>query len=836
MTDIVPPIPPYFGANISSLIRAGNTTDTINNTTTTDVVQNVVDQNLPQLLDSRGESHVTNVPEFDKEEFSSWKDRFLIFLDGLEPYLLEILENGPFVPLSPLSTPTNPLPEPQNQWSQADRRLANQYKRLKSILISCLPTNLTKKMVKYESNTEGQQFYQNDTLAALYGKYNYEEGLIDQIYKSESTRFTLQGSKALISNPTLQESDSDTEEDQRSSSEFLADLNAEFHERALLANQRRFYKRSERVGPSKKPLDKTNETCFACGKLGHFQKECPSIKTSTPQYPSSSRPYNKLKFLTNTTPQHNQNFNNNQKDYKVKYKGLAAKIAVLTKKIDVMNKALMAVADEPSVGRVDASDERKHVLDYTHIDLHYVEDQRKNLLSKYNSLKQELSSCKSELSDLKHTQTQNNSFQNEITKLSLDNESLKDEISDLEKVIEKWTSSRVTFDQLLTEKISGNIVRAIGKKGMRKEQTLLKEVVFTQSNVLTSETNHEIPSDSESEGNTQRPLRTLPKLFGAEPSCKRSISLPKTTQTTDKVVSVNIKQETETKSPLDPSTKKLLLNLMKEVKGLKEKIQAHPKTSPLTSISESSRSARGKDKIWFRLCKHRGLKNHLTEDCFKKPKCSTCGSTNHLTKEHLEQTVIKRTLAKLNAQRSSKKVPMIPKPYIPCKYYGFNDHHSDEYEFYPGCNIYGSIAHETTNCVTKTPNRKPRVASQRSSKPTVKYSKESGLKVVFGDNSSGDTEGYGSVNCNGITFTKVAYMNGLKHNLISISQLCDANFKVLFSKTQGTMFNQNQGVALISPRRRRDVYVINMTSYNEESNACFFAKASPSVNWLWHKR
>ncbi|GJW57433.1 retrovirus-related pol polyprotein from transposon TNT 1-94 [Tanacetum coccineum] len=116
-----------------------------------------------------------------------------------------------------------------------------------------------------------------------------------------------------------------------------------------------------------------------------------------------------------------------------------------------------------------------------------------------------------------------------------------------------------------------------------------------------------------------------------------------------------------------------------------------------------------------------------------------------------------------------------------------------------------------------------------------RYSKESDPKVVFRDNSSCDTEGYGSVNCNGITFTRVAYVNGLKHNLISISQLCDANFKVLFTKTQGTIFNQNNEVVLIT-LRRRDVYVIDMSSYNEESYACFFAKASNSVNWLWHKR
>ncbi|GKC39075.1 retrovirus-related pol polyprotein from transposon TNT 1-94, partial [Tanacetum coccineum] len=70
------------------------------------------------------------------------------------------------------------------------------------------------------------------------------------------------------------------------------------------------------------------------------------------------------------------------------------------------------------------------------------------------------------------------------------------------------------------------------------------------------------------------------------------------------------------------------------------------------------------------------------------------------------------------------------------------------------------------------------------------YSKESGPKVVFRDNSSGDTKGYGSVNCNGITFTRVAY---------------------------GTIFNQNDEVVLIAPRRI-DVYIIDMLSYNEESN------------------
>ncbi|GJZ39237.1 hypothetical protein Tco_0585800 [Tanacetum coccineum] len=61
----------------------------------------------------------------------------------------------------------------------------------------------------------------------LYGKYNYKEGLIDQIYESETQRFTIQSSssKALISNHQFQDSDSDVEEDQRTINEFMADVN-----------------------------------------------------------------------------------------------------------------------------------------------------------------------------------------------------------------------------------------------------------------------------------------------------------------------------------------------------------------------------------------------------------------------------------------------------------------------------------------------------------------------------------------------------------------------------------------------------------------------------------
>nr|GFC07113.1 retrovirus-related Pol polyprotein from transposon TNT 1-94 [Tanacetum cinerariifolium] len=150
--------------------------------------------------------------------------------------------------------------------------------------------------------------------------------------------------------------------------------------------------------------------------------------------------------------------------------------------------------DEPSVGKADArsgqwvditikkvhillsmtdDDERKHVLDYTHVDLHYVEDQRKNL------------------------------------------------------VIEKWTCSKVTIDQLLSKQVPENIVKALGGKYRRKEKISSKEVVFTKADESSYVLTPEITSDSESECDSQKPLLPLPKLIGATPSgtSERVISL-----------------------------------------------------------------------------------------------------------------------------------------------------------------------------------------------------------------------------------------------------------------------------------------------------------------------
>nr|GEV44540.1 hypothetical protein [Tanacetum cinerariifolium] len=526
--------------------------------------------------------------------------------------------------MSNLSTPANPLPKHQNQWSNAENRLANQDKRLKRIIIGCLPNDVMKSVIKYKTAKEmwtklclayeGPSDTSDTKIATLRLKFNSFNELEGAKVNGNYTRLKcllndLENNEVIISqsevnatfvnslprkwlsmnqterannsikNDSLaalygkyhyeEDSDSDVEEDNRTSNEFMADLNAEYHERALL----------ERV---------TKEKVIRGWQLSHLIR------------------------MMNLCPQR-----------------------------------------------------------------------------------------------MKERQSSRPSWQ--LQRMS----------HQLERVMHDLTCSKLTLDQLISEQIPGNIVKALGGKGRKKENNSSKEVLFTKTDVSTSESTLMITSDSEDNSDNQEPLPPLPKLTGEKPSS----ALKSLTSLSD--VNANMAELT-----LNTTSKEILFS----------------------SVFQASSLKTSKQKVWYGACKYCRLKNHLSNDCYLKPKCSTCGSCSHTTKEHTEQTAVRKSLNKLKGQSISKPIPVrntrMPKAFSECKYCGSNKHHPDDYEFYLGCKICGSIAHETADC----PKNLRKYKKQRVA---IKYSKESGPRVVFGDNSLGDTEGYGLVNCNGITFTKV---------------------------------------------------------------------------------
>ncbi|GJW44933.1 hypothetical protein Tco_0073732 [Tanacetum coccineum] len=200
MSKTIPHIPPPLGTNSDSTgnlnptrVDTMPTNDIPNTIPTNNISQSVVDENLPQLLNSRGGSHVTS-----HERPSDTRDTKIAAL-RLKFNAFKSLEGekvlGTFTRLTCL------LNDLENN----------------GIIIPQVEVNITfvnslpRKWLSMNQTQRVNNSIKNDGLASLYGKYSYKEGLIDEIYDG-----------------------SVVEEDQRTSNEFMPDLNVEYQERALL--------------------------------------------------------------------------------------------------------------------------------------------------------------------------------------------------------------------------------------------------------------------------------------------------------------------------------------------------------------------------------------------------------------------------------------------------------------------------------------------------------------------------------------------------------------------------------------------------------------------------
>ncbi|KAK8939176.1 hypothetical protein KSP39_PZI011715 [Platanthera zijinensis] len=107
-----------------------------------------------------------------------------------------------------------------------------------------------------------------------------------------------------------------------------------------------------------------------------------------------------------------------------------------------------------------------------------------------------------------------------------------------------------------------------------------------------------------------------------------------------------------------------------------------------------------------------------------------------------------------------------------------------------------------------------------------------GPKVIFGDSNFGQTKGYGAAQIGSVTFKKVAYVEGLKHNLISISQLCDEGYKMTFNKSLCKIKSENN-TTVLTGKRTGNIYLVDFLS--SKVDICLFNSIS-KPNILWHKR
>ena len=103
--------------------------------------------------------------------------------------------------------------------------------------------------------------------------------------------------------------------------------------------------------------------------------------------------------------------------------------------------------------------------------------------------------------------------------------------------------------------------------------------------------------------------------------------------------------------------------------------------------------------------------------------------------------------------------------------------------------------------------------------------------VKFGDNSKGKIVATGTIGLTPHTIENVSLVAGLKHNLLSISQLCDKGYKMVFEHDKCYAYDKS-GTKLFEEYRNKNIYLVKLSNVTFEK--CFFAM-SENIK-IWHRR
>jgi hypothetical protein len=100
---------------------------------------------------------------------------------------------------------------------------------------------------------------------------------------------------------------------------------------------------------------------------------------------------------------------------------------------------------------------------------------------------------------------------------------------------------------------------------------------------------------------------------------------------------------------------------------------------------------------------------------------------------------------------------------------------------------------------------------------------KSGGIVNFGGKDQGKIIGVGDITTiGGTVIENVLLVSGLKHNLISISQLCDKGYKVQFDDTYCAVLSKHSSEIKLFGKRANNVYTIDLNEL-PSSGVCLMA-------------
>nr|XP_012575063.1 uncharacterized protein LOC105852845 [Cicer arietinum] len=280
-------------------------------------------------------------------------------------------------------------------------------------------------------------------------------------------------------------------------------------------------------------------------------------------------------------------------------------------------------------------------------------------------------------------------------------------------------------------------------------------------------------------------------------------------------------------------------------KGLSLKVQANQSKIESDSCSNESSSDNEEPEIGLLVKKFKKFLKKK-DNKFRKPSssktsdnkqitCYECGKTGHIKSECY------KLQNKNKAAKSKGKEPVTKtkKAYIAWNDNDESSASSDEEEANMCLMANSDSESEKEVCLTSTKHSwyldsgcSKHMTGDKSKFLSLTL-KEGGF-VKYGDNNRGKIIGIGDIGNESTTVIKnVLYVEGLKHNLLSISQLCDKGFQVSFSSQSCIIEHKDdKNIKLIGDR----INNIYMLDFNSVPSAVCCLLSNQDETWLWHKR
>src|SRR5262249_44938031 len=106
---------------------------------------------------------------------------------------------------------------------------------------------------------------------------------------------------------------------------------------------------------------------------------------------------------------------------------------------------------------------------------------------------------------------------------------------------------------------------------------------------------------------------------------------------------------------------------------------------------------------------------------------------------------------------------------------------------------------------------------------------------TFGNNRKSIVLGEGNILINkDLVIKNVLLVDNLKHNLLSISQLCDNSFKVTFYASICSIERIDNNQVCFEGYKHRNIYKINLDDFKTSNETCLYYQNDDS--WMWHRR